>query len=464
MSIYRAYSPVQLITLILHSLYSCHAVVELLLRVLSIVSPVKISIRHCRPTMDVPPSNPDPLHNKVETMNAAEPMVNSRDRRMYPNPIIQGRNFQQQQQQPQSDESQVSCVVYDMSTEKGRRFKEYRRSKKRSLNVDEMAAKINSLKLNTEKSPVTKLNEFMNLCKIKIDFELVSVDGHVHSPVFTICAKCDTIVVFGQGASKKEAKKNAAIAFLNKLDYSQSHNIITSTTSNHSPASSNINHSEKVLESITNLNPIGVLQEFCIAHNWELPCYKLEESHRPKHSQYLMICTLKIYSTKGEGKTKQMAKRKAACHMYDLIKNLSSKEISAFNNYTFNDKMNNNELLNNNLKEQNVTNFCDTLQFLRVFFEELKSSKNISINILKELQYIDKSMMNVVEFLENIGQEEGFKVTYVLISTKSSDVEVLVQLVINPLVVNVGIGKTFEEAQEVAAFTTLMYLKLLLAD
>jgi hypothetical protein len=34
----------------------------------------------------------------------------------------------------------------------------------------------------------------MNLCKIKIDFELVSVDGHVHSPVFTICAKCDTIV------------------------------------------------------------------------------------------------------------------------------------------------------------------------------------------------------------------------------------------------------------------------------
>jgi hypothetical protein len=93
--------------------------------------------------MDVPPSNPDPLHNKVETMNAAEPMVNSRDRRMYPNPIIQGRNFQQQQQQPQSDESQVSCVVYDMSTEKGRRFKEYRRSKKRSLNVDEMAAKIN---------------------------------------------------------------------------------------------------------------------------------------------------------------------------------------------------------------------------------------------------------------------------------------------------------------------------------
>lgn len=91
--------------------------------------------------------------------------------------------------------------------------------------------------------------------------------------------------------------------------------------------------------------------------------------------------------------------------------------------------------------------------------------------------------MNVVELLENIGREEGFGVTYVLISTKSSkklsslkiklidlsflvtgDVEVLVQLVINPLVVNLGMGKTFEEAQEAAAFTTLMYLKLLLED
>lgn len=78
-----------------------------------------------------------------------------------------------------------------------------------------------------------------------------------------------------------------------------------------------------------------------------------------------------------------MAKRKAACLMYDLIKNLSSKEISAFNNCTSINKMNNNEVLNNYLKERNVTNFCDTLQFLRVFFDELKSSKNSSINILK---------------------------------------------------------------------------------
>lgn len=42
------------------------------------------------------------------------------------------------------------------------------------------------------------------------------------------------------------------------------------------------------------------------------------------------------------------------------------------------------------------------------------------------------------------------------------DVEVLVQLVIIPLMVNVGRGKTFDEAQEAAAYTSLVYLKLLL--
>lgn len=81
-----------------------------------------------------------------------------------------------------------------------------------------------------------------------------------------------------------------------------------------------------------------------------------------------------------------MAKRNAAHHMYDTIKNLSAEEISALNTWKSKSKikLNNNILNKDDFGEQLITNFNDnTLRCIRVFFEELKSSKNPSISLLK---------------------------------------------------------------------------------
>lgn len=48
--------------------------------------------------------------------------------------------------------------------------------------------------MDSEKSPIAKLNEIMYLKRKVIDYELVSMTGHVHNPVFTFRIKSDELV------------------------------------------------------------------------------------------------------------------------------------------------------------------------------------------------------------------------------------------------------------------------------
>lgn len=63
-----------------------------------------------------------------------------------------------------------------------------------------------------------------------------------------------------------------------------------------------MNQSTKALETITDLNPIGVLQELCMARHWELPSYEIEDFNGPQKPWYSIKCTLKIYIAKGKHK------------------------------------------------------------------------------------------------------------------------------------------------------------------
>lgn len=57
-------------------------------------------------------------------------------------------------------------------------------------------------------------------------------------------------------------------------------------------------HAKKIIEAKSEINPVGLLQEMCMAQHWELPNY--EYSKNEQNCGFVVWCYLKNFKTMGK--------------------------------------------------------------------------------------------------------------------------------------------------------------------
>lgn len=78
-------------------------------------------------------------------------------------------------------------------------------------------------------------------------------------------------------------------------------------------------------------NPIGWLQELCMARRWPPPAYETEkEVGLPHERQFTIACVVLKYREVGQGKSKKIAKRLAANNMWGKLQESPVEKYSMF--------------------------------------------------------------------------------------------------------------------------------------
>ncbi|XP_035778106.1 interferon-inducible double-stranded RNA-dependent protein kinase activator A homolog isoform X2 [Anopheles albimanus] len=274
--------------------------------------------------------------------------------------------------------------------------------------------------INTNmKTPISVLQELLSRRGITPHYDLIQVEGAVHEPTFRYRVSYQDKDAMGTGKSKKEAKHAAAKALIDKLTgFNEQHQPIHLTVKHEQNLN---NHSTmSATEEEPTGNPIGWLQEMCMARRWPPPMYETEmEVGLPHERQFTIACVVLKFREVGEGKSKKVAKRQAAQKMWQRLQDQPLEQ-----NHVM-------QLVDEDGNEEH-TNLSDgTIDFILL--------------------------------LERIANEQRFEVTYVDIDEKthSGQYQCLVQLSTMPVAVCHGAGPTVRDAQLQAARNSLEYLKIM---
>ncbi|XP_059616747.1 RISC-loading complex subunit tarbp2 isoform X2 [Phlebotomus argentipes] len=348
---------------------------------------------------------------------------------------------------------------------KGKTFSRNQRSTTPTENVSiEEALKNVSRKYEISfmpmKTPVSILQELLSRRGITPNYELVQIEGAIHEPTFRYRVSFNDKDAMGAGRSKKEAKHAAAKALIDKLT-GQSHGGDQTEATSLETSLGPSGFDDKVMG-----NPIGWLQEMCMARRWPPPTYETEmEVGLPHERQFTIACTVLKYREVGQGKSKKIAKRIAAHKMWTRLHESppETREVYQIINEEANEEIN--QKLNRyaDLKDNHIPTLTNQHSFkVAQFHKSLKATFGKALSKLQSAS-LSSPDINCVQFLQEIASEHQFDVTYVEIEEKtySDCFQCLVQLSTLPVAVCQGAGKTRNDAKTAAARNSLEYLKIM---
>ncbi|XP_045126651.1 RISC-loading complex subunit tarbp2-like isoform X3 [Portunus trituberculatus] len=172
------------------------------------------------------------------------------------------------------------------------------------------------------KTPVSLLQELCMRRGISPKYDLLQIEGAVHEPTFVYRVTVGEFAANGSGQSKKKAKHAAAKAVLDIIIQGGAAGAGGPSAGGAAGAAPEL--STQIVSPYDDGipgNPVGSLQELCMARRWPPPTYELtSEEGFPHERTFSIACTIGNTREIGTGKSKKLAKRQAAFKMSQRLK------------------------------------------------------------------------------------------------------------------------------------------------
>lgn len=181
--------------------------------------------------------------------------------------------------------------------------------------------------------PITLLQEICSRNGLTPDYQLLSTEGSVHEPTFKIAVTVADISAIASGQSKKKARHAAAREAIEKLRKKPDLNFDGINFDTMTPMDEPSTKSSYEI-AINEANPVGKLQEICMKMRCNPPDYETCDEKGLAHERiFSLSCTIASLdlTTWGQGKSKKIAKRRAAESMLSKLESSGVYEKTAPN-------------------------------------------------------------------------------------------------------------------------------------